>query len=93
MWELLRSPVFLVFACITVVSVVPTVAYYWHKVRKAELEASLKHEMIERGMSAADIKQVLEASQGRKATTSGLAPDPASTRSGEEHGNSGSQEC
>jgi hypothetical protein len=34
----------------------------WRKVRQAELEASLKHEMITRGMSAADIKVVLESS-------------------------------
>ncbi len=33
----------------------------WLKYRKAEMAASLKHEMIARGMSAEEIKTVLEA--------------------------------
>ena len=61
MYELLRSPMFVVFASITLISVVRTVAVYWHKVRQAELETALKHEMLERGMSAAEIQSVLQA--------------------------------
>jgi hypothetical protein len=45
---------------------VPVIAYYWFQYRKAELEATLKHAMIERGMSAEDIKMVLEATAGEK---------------------------
>jgi hypothetical protein len=39
-----------------------TVTSYMHKVRQAELDAQLKHEMLERGMSADEIRTVLEAS-------------------------------
>lgn len=41
---------------------VPFVAHYWYKLRVKQWEMSLKHTMLERGMSAADIKAVLEAS-------------------------------
>jgi hypothetical protein len=34
---------------------------FWHETRKAELMASLKHDMLSQGMSAEDIKTVLEA--------------------------------
>ena len=34
----------------------------WYKLRVKQWEMSLKHTMLERGMSAADIKAVLEAS-------------------------------
>jgi len=60
--HLLSQPVFIIFTSITIMSVASTAAYYWHKVRRAELEASLKHEMIERGMSAGEIERVLQAS-------------------------------
>ena len=39
-----------------------TVTSYLHKTRQAELDAQLKHEMLERGMSAEEVKTVLEAS-------------------------------
>jgi hypothetical protein len=35
----------------------------WQKVRLAEISAGLKHQMLERGMSAEEIKTVLEAGQ------------------------------
>ena len=41
---------------------VPVLAHYWYKLRVKQWEMSLKHTMLERGMSAADIKAVLEAS-------------------------------
>ena len=79
MSELLRNvnPVFFVFAFLTITTVVSSVGYYWHKVRKAELEASLKQEMIERGMSADEIKQVIQASteRGSRAGCSDPAPE------------------
>jgi hypothetical protein len=34
---------------------------YWHRNRKAEIIAALKHEMLERGMSAEDIRTVIDA--------------------------------
>ena len=39
-----------------------TVTQYLRKTRQAELDAGLKQEMIQRGMSAEEIKLVLEAS-------------------------------
>ncbi len=44
------------------VAVVSIVSHQWSKVRRAELDATLKHRMLEQGMSADDIKKVLEAS-------------------------------
>jgi hypothetical protein len=46
-----------------------TVTHYLQTVRLAELDASLKQAMLERGMSAEDIKMVLETAasyRGRK---------------------------
>jgi hypothetical protein len=60
--ELLQNPLFIIFAAVTLMSVIPTLAHYWYKARKAELETSLKQDMLQRGMSAAEIQQVLEAS-------------------------------
>ncbi|HEV3255568.1 MAG TPA: hypothetical protein VG013_01685 [Gemmataceae bacterium] len=39
-----------------------TVSTHLRKVRQAELDAGLKHDMLERGMSPEEIKTVLEAS-------------------------------
>lgn len=52
MVEVLRNPVFLMWTAITLIAVVPTIAHFWWKIRQAEIEASLKHEMLQRGMSA-----------------------------------------
>ena len=46
--------------------VVPWVAYYWWKIRQSELDASLKQEMLQRGMSAEEIQLVLTASSAAK---------------------------
>jgi hypothetical protein len=43
------------------IGVVAIVATFWHKTRMAEMEASLKHKMLDQGMSAADIQMVLQA--------------------------------
>ena len=69
MLELLKNPdpLLLICAWFTITSVTSTVAYYWHKLQKAELEASLKQEMIQRGMSADEIERVIQASSGRGA--------------------------
>ena len=44
---------------------VPLVAQYWYKLRVKQWEMSLKHTMLERGMSADEIKTVLETSAMR----------------------------
>lgn len=41
---------------------VPLIAQYWYKLRIKQWEMSLKHTMLEKGMSAEEIKAVLAAS-------------------------------
>jgi hypothetical protein len=43
-----------------------TVTKYLTEVRRAELEAGLKQEMVQRGMSAEEIKTIIESSCYRK---------------------------
>jgi hypothetical protein len=43
-----------------------TITSYLSHVRQAELDASLKQEMLQRGMSAEEIKMVIEATPQRK---------------------------
>lgn len=50
-----------VFSFLTVIIVVPTLAHYWSHLRIKEWEMSLKHAMLERGMSALEIERVLQA--------------------------------
>lgn len=42
-------------------AIVAIVAGTWQKVRRAEIAAALKHDMLSRGMSADDIRTVLDA--------------------------------
>jgi len=51
-----------------------TVTKYLTDVRRAELEASLKEQMVQRGMSAEEIKTVIEATSYRKGKRH--APEP-----------------
>jgi hypothetical protein len=37
------------------------IAHYWYKTRREEIRASLKQTMLERGMSAYEIRTVIEA--------------------------------
>jgi hypothetical protein len=48
-------------ACSTLATIVGIVAKQWRKARVAELEASLKAEMISQGRSADEIERVLAA--------------------------------
>ena len=52
----------IVFGFWLLVVLVPVLAHYWYKLRVKQWEMSLKHTMLERGMSAEEIKTVLEAS-------------------------------
>jgi hypothetical protein len=47
-----------------VVAIVKMIEEYYRKSQLNEMEATLKMEMIQRGMSAGEIKQVLEAKMG-----------------------------
>lgn len=60
--ELLNNSWFIMWAAIVLISTVPVIMTYWHKVKRAELDARLKQEMIEHGMSADEIVKVLHAS-------------------------------
>jgi hypothetical protein len=62
MQDLLTNPFVFVLGILVITVGVPTVGHYWCKNRKNELDTALKQDMIERGMSAEDIKIVLEAS-------------------------------
>jgi hypothetical protein len=41
-------------------------ADFWQRIRKAEIVAKLKHDMLERGMSADEIQDVLDAGYKRR---------------------------
>jgi hypothetical protein len=45
------------------VAIVAVVAMQWRRVRIAEIEASLKQQMLDKGMTAAEIEAVMKASQ------------------------------
>ena len=45
------------------VGIIALLAHHWHRVRVAEMEIALKQQMLDKGMSAADIVQVLKASR------------------------------
>jgi hypothetical protein len=47
-----------------IVALTKLVSDHFRKVQRDDMEATLKMEMIQRGMAAADIKQVLEAKMG-----------------------------
>jgi hypothetical protein len=49
-----------VFGCCLVVVLVAVVGG-WTEIRKAELAAALKHDMLDRGLSAEEIRMVLDA--------------------------------
>jgi len=57
----LTNPVNIFWISIVLISIVPTIMYYWHKTRRAEMDADLKMRMLEMGMSASDIERVLKA--------------------------------
>jgi hypothetical protein len=76
MEEFLRSPEAAaalgsvgMFICIAVIAVGCTVAVQRRKAHQAELEAALKRDMLERGMSADEIAKVVNASAAASEAT------------------------
>jgi hypothetical protein len=71
MMAILESNPWLIIPCLALLIpilgiILGTTTKAWSSVRRAEIEAALKQDMLQRGMSAADIQVVLEASsQGR----------------------------
>jgi hypothetical protein len=45
----------------------------WRKVRQSDIEANLKAQMLEQGMTAADIEQVVEAGRKKRRSWADLA--------------------
>ena len=70
MESLAQSDFFVFWSAITLMVVVPAVtgavAHYWYSTRRAEFDARLKSYMLELGMSAEDIKTVIEAESKSK---------------------------
>jgi hypothetical protein len=53
--------VVLAFAALSIPAATAIVAYFWYKLRRDEMLASLKRELSDRGMSAEEIRAVIEA--------------------------------
>ncbi len=64
MTELLRNPVFLSLSAGVLIVLGTTIARCWLKAKRATLDADLKMEMIQRGMSADEICQVIQSRTG-----------------------------
>lgn len=60
--EYLNNGWFVMWAAIVLIVTVPVIMTYWHKIKRAEQDAQLKQQMLERGMSADEIVKVLHAS-------------------------------
>jgi hypothetical protein len=64
MSELLNNALFLSLAAGVIIVAVTTLSSCWLRARKVTLEADLKRDMIERGMSADEICRVIQARSG-----------------------------
>jgi hypothetical protein len=53
--------VVLTFAALSIPAAAAVAAYFWYKLRRDEMLASLKRELSDRGMSAEEIRAVVEA--------------------------------
>jgi hypothetical protein len=61
--------------------VMSSIARNWRRIRLAELEASLKQQMLTREMPAAEIEQVLRATAGKRCSEEGtFTGEPAKDR-------------
>ena len=58
---------FIFWSAIVLMSVVPTIAHFWWKIRQAEIEATLKRDMLDRGLSVEEIERILAAGMGESA--------------------------
>jgi len=58
----------IVFGFAALIIFVPMLSNHWYKLRVKQWEMSLKHTMLERGMSAAEIQAVLDASAAGQET-------------------------
>lgn len=63
------------FLCGTLIALTAIVVYNWRRVRQTELEASLKQDMLNRGLSVDDIERVLRASSAPPAEQTPAKPE------------------
>jgi hypothetical protein len=61
MQEVLSSPFLFVLGILIITVGVPVAGHYWCQYRKNELDAALKHDMLQRGMTPEEIVTVLHA--------------------------------
>jgi hypothetical protein len=59
--KIMQHPEFTVFIWLSLVTIVPIIGGFWYAFRVKQWEMALKQAMIERGMSAEEIKMVLQA--------------------------------
>ncbi len=64
LYSLLHNPVFLIFGGSFGVAITAILASAYQRIRRDELEAQLKADMLERGLSPDQIRDVLEAHMG-----------------------------
>ena len=78
MWELLakfEAGELIALAAViggALIAIFAVVSYQWGRVRVAELETSLKQQMLEKGMSADEIEQVMKTTKAPTDTKVGL---------------------
>jgi len=52
------------WSAIVLISLGPFVVHFWWKIRRDEVDAALKQDMLARGMSVDEIERVLNAGRG-----------------------------
>jgi hypothetical protein len=57
-----------------IIAVTAIVTAHWRKTRQTEQEAALKQEMLQRGLSAEEIVQVIRATRGGRSKADSPAP-------------------
>jgi hypothetical protein len=83
MFDFLKDEPWLLVPCLALLIpifgvIFGTITNYLSTVRRAELEASLKQDMLQRGMTAEEIKTVIEATSCRRGKI--CKSEPASRR-------------
>lgn len=59
------------------IAITAIITTQWRRVRVAEMEATLKQQMLDKGMSAAEIEQVMTANQRQPGSTGDASADRA----------------
>jgi hypothetical protein len=54
----------LTFICLGIAAAATLIAYFWIQARREEVRALLKKDMLERGMTAEEIRTVMDAGEG-----------------------------